>query len=154
MKVYADEPIEVSCQLTVRHAVGHGQNINTNKALEGVLEHRAFNNYAPQRVGSVENHKRYTRLLGGYHTVIHGGNVRVVSGAHILNVKDQYIYAPEHSRCGLAHLTVQTVNGDPEHRVGIALYRRPRRSRAVHTMFGAKKRHQIYAGVRRKDADQ
>ena len=97
--------------------VHHGCGDEAHKRFEDWVEHGALH-VVSMRVGAVEDHERDFGLCARLHDQHQGADVRVETGADVLNVKHHDVNAGKLFRLRLAVLAMQGVDGESCGRIG------------------------------------
>ena len=115
----------------------HGCGDEAHKRFEGRVEHGALH-VMSMRVGAVEDHERDVGLRARLHDQHQGADVRVETGADVLDVKHHDVNVGKLFRLRLAVLAMQRIDGEPCGRVGAVEDVCPVRCFAAEPVFGGK----------------
>ncbi len=74
------------------------------------IEHRAFDDFSAERIGTIQNVKRNIAFGGFFHGVGHGDGVSVKADAGILNIEDQRVDSLQHFVGGPQSFAVEREN--------------------------------------------
>ena len=103
----AEGVVEEPRELANRHAVPHRDRELPDKRAARLLEARAFDLLAANRVRPIADHDRQAVARGGAHAVGHRVDVGVDPGPHILQIDDEHVEACEHVGGRLARVAVE-----------------------------------------------
>ena len=95
-------------QLTDSHSVPNRQAVKADEGLFAVIQDRAANVYAVDRIRTIENDKSDVAVSSSLHRVAHRRNVGIEARTDVLNIKHNSIYILEHRRGWSSNVSVKT----------------------------------------------
>ena len=99
--------VEESRELADRHAVAHRNRKLADKRAPGLLQARAFDRLAANRVRPIADHDRQPAARRRAHAVGHRVDVGVDARADVLQIDDEHVEAVEHLGRRLARVAVE-----------------------------------------------
>src|SRR5690606_18035166 len=108
----AELRLEEPGQLSYSHAVPYGDAVKADETLFAVIEHRARNVHAINRVRAVENEETNAVVGGCLHRVTHRRDVGIEAGADVLDIEHDCVDTLEHVARRSTHLAIQTEHRD------------------------------------------
>lgn len=97
-------------------ADGHGEIADEIEAVR--VEHGAFDDFAAERIGAVEDEEGDFAAGGFFHGIGHSGFIGVEADAGVLDIEDEGVNAAEHIVSEAAGVAVEAVNGQAGGGVG------------------------------------
>ena len=99
---------EKASELAHGHTVTNRETMKADKRLLAVVQHRARDVNAVDRVRAVENNKSDMAVSGRLHRVSHRRNVSIKARTDVLNIKHNGVDSIEHFRGGPSDFSVKT----------------------------------------------